>query len=223
MPEPTLPNDEKLREEMAPARKGPNRFQSLILTLATLGTILGGILAAVQIYEHFSKNTSDHKQLELQGGASVEVPNDWEVMDADAIQVMTRGIDPQFDALLTSSDAKCLEFIGPKQKGDASSVVCFVIGKAIPNLDYDSIAADMQGMQGNTLCKKVELDNGTSVHSVFLRESVDPDGYPIPITQDCYVFIRGQDMWMLLFMCEDHVYMRESSTFAKIASSFQAN
>jgi hypothetical protein len=123
--------------------------------------------------------------------------------------------------MLSSSDAKCLQFIGPKSSAGTSGVVCIVIGKTIPDLSYGAILSDMQSMPGNTLCKKVELENGESVHSVFLQESVDPDGYPIPITQDCYVFIRGDDMWLLMFMCEDNVYMQDSSTFARVAASFE--
>jgi hypothetical protein len=217
-------NSGEHEEDKGLGRKKPNRFQSVLLTLATIGTILGGILAAFEIYGKVAKDDSDSQQLSLQGDASLEVPKDWEIMDADAIQVMTRGVDPQFDALMSSSNAKCLQFIGPAQSsGAASGAVCVVIGKTIPNLDYDSIAADMRGYPGNTLCKKVELENGPGVHCVFLRESVDPDGYPIPITQDCYVFIRGDDMWMLMFMCEDQVYMRNSGTFAKIAASFDVD
>lgn len=223
MPEP-VPHKEEIQQDASAPRRAPNRLYSLLVTLATIGTILGGVLAAFQIYEHVFKRETDTKSLSLDAGASLEVPKDWELMNQDAIQVMTRGIDPQFDALLNNPDAKCLQFIGPHEVREGESgVVCVVIGTTIPDLTYEEVVSNMQRFPGCTLCKIVELDNGRGVHCVCLRETYDPEGYPVPVTQDCYVFIRGDDMWFLMFICEDPVYMRESAKFAKIAGSFKVD
>jgi hypothetical protein len=223
MPEPVPHNEEILHEVESLAHQKQTRFHSSLLVLAAIGTILGGVLAAFEIYTHVFKHESDTHHLELQGNARLEVPKGWEIIDSDAVQVMARGMDPRFDSLLNSGDAKCLQFIGPiKDSSDEAGIVCVVMGKTFPNLDYNTLESDLQQIQGCSLCKQIELESGRCIHCVCLRESVFPDGSPMPITQDCYVFIKGGDLWMLMFITEDHVYMRESGTFAKIAASFEA-
>jgi hypothetical protein len=81
-------------------KPGKGRGAKFVVVLVTLATLVGGVAAGFQIFDYFKAEPSQEKPedplawktIELGKGFSASLPPNWQVVDRDSMEAMTRGL-----------------------------------------------------------------------------------------------------------------------------------
>lgn len=213
LPEPKKPSAESPR--VPPAHPAKHGFNKLVIALATLATIIGGVAAAVQLWAYWNPEKPRQEQpvneqevgwIEIRPGFKAKFGAGWEILDRAAYDAAAR---IQFGNLQPEATLGEKHYL--VRAGDASRSAGFAmlaITNVSPSGTIEGLVREArdQAMQNNgMIAPRVSLDSAEIISTDagdcarFIAGVYDTEGAPLMVMSSFIWYHDGQSFTLYFY------------------------
>jgi hypothetical protein len=205
-------------------KPGKGRGAKFVVVLVTLATLVGGVAAGFQIFDYFKAEPSQEKPedplawktIELGKGFSASLPPNWQVVDRDSMEAMTRGFTGA--SQLPSGPNVALHFVKEKDQGPDLPSALAMLGSAsmAQGESLENVLESLRRHPGCQSATMIETVHGPTARAIIYHEGSYPDGSPLTLVMDAYLCIVDSRGLMAYFYTEPAQHLDQAATFRKI-------